>query len=115
MKMHQIDTEYTVLKILKDNPAMTQRQLSKELGLSLGKTNYVLHALMDKGLMKLSNFKRSDNKVGYLYVLTPEGIEEKAILAQSFLQRKSIEYIRLKKEIEILENELLNRQTNEPK
>ncbi len=111
MKVHQIDTEYTVLKVLKDNPAMTQRQLSKELGLSLGKTNYVLHALMDKGLMKLSNFKRSDNKVGYLYVLTPEGIEEKAILAQSFLQRKSIEYIRLKKEIEILENELLERQS----
>ena len=109
MKMHQIDTEYTILKVLKDNPAMTQRQLSKELGLSLGKTNYVLHALMDKGLMKLSNFKRSDNKVGYLYLLTPEGVEEKSILAKNFLQRKSIEYIRLKKEIEILENELLER------
>ena len=111
MKMHQIDTEYTVLKVLKDNPAMTQRQLSKELGLSLGKTNYVLHALIDKGLMKLSNFKRSNNKVGYLYLLTPEGIEEKSILAQNFLQQKSIEYIRLKKEIEILENELLERQS----
>ena len=109
--MHQIDTEYTLLKILKDNPEMTQRQLSEELGLSLGKTNYVLHALMDKGLMKLSNFKRSDNKVGYLYLLTPEGIEEKSILAQNFLQQKSIEYIRLKKEIEILENELLERQS----
>ena len=110
MKMHQIDTEYTVLKVLKDNPAMTQRQLSKELGLSLGKTNYVLHALIDKGLMKLSNFKRSDNKVGYLYLLTPEGIEEKSILAQNFLQKKSIEYIRLKKEIEMLENELVETQ-----
>ena len=106
MKMHQIDTEYTLLKILKDNPEMTQRQLSKELGLSLGKTNYVLHALMDKGLMKLSNFKRSDNKVGYLYLLTPEGIEEKSILAQNFLQKKSNQYTRLKKEIEILESEL---------
>jgi len=110
MKMHQIDTEYTLLKILKDNPEMTQRQLSKELGLSLGKTNYVLHALMDKGLMKLSNFKRSDNKVGYLYLLTPEGIEEKSILAQNFLQKKSNQYTRLKKEIEILENELSERQ-----
>ena len=106
MKMHQIDTEYTVLKILKDNPAMTQRQLSKELGLSLGKTNYVLHALIDKGLMKLSNFKRSDNKVGYLYLLTPEGVEEKSILAKNFLERKSDQYNRLKKEIEILKNEL---------
>ena len=104
--MHQIDTDYTVLKILKDNPAMTQRQLSKELGLSLGKTNYVLHALIDKGLMKLSNFKRSNNKVGYLYILTPEGIEEKSILAKNFLERKSAEYFKLKNEIEILKREL---------
>ena len=109
--MHQIDTEYTLLKILKDNPEMTQRQLSKELGLSLGKTNYVLHALIDKGLMKLSNFKRSDNKVGYLYILTPEGVEEKSKLAKNFLERKSDQYYRLKKEIEILENELLERQS----
>jgi len=106
MKMHQIDTEYTILKVLKDNPAMTQRQLSKELGLSLGKTNYVLHALINKGLMKLSNIKRSDNKVGYLYLLTPEGIKEKSILAQNFLNRKSEEYNRLEKEIEILKSEL---------
>ena len=104
--MHQIDTEYTLLKILKDNPEMTQRQLSAELGLSLGKTNYVLHALIDKGLMKLSNFKRSDNKLGYLYLLTPEGVTEKSILAQNFLNRKSEEYNRLKEEIEILKNEL---------
>jgi len=106
MKTHQIDTDYTVLKILKDNPAMTQRQLSKELGLSLGKTNYVLHALIDKGLMKLSNFKRSNNKVGYLYILTPEGVEEKSILAKNFLERKSDQYNRLKKEIETLKSEL---------
>ena len=105
MKMNQSDIEYTVLKVLKDNPAITQRQLSKELGLSLGKTNYVLHALIDKGLMKLSNFKRSDNKVGYLYLLTPAGIEETSILAQTFLQIKSDQYNRLKKEIEILKSE----------
>ena len=104
--MHQIDTEYTLLKILKDNPEMTQRQLSAELGLSLGKTNYVLHALIDKGLMKLSNFKRSNNKVGYLYILTPEGVEEKSILAKNFLEKKSEQYNRLKKEIEILKSEL---------
>ena len=104
--MHQIDTEYTVLKVLKDNPAMTQRQLSKELGLSLGKTNYVLHALMDKGFMKLSNFKRSDNKLGYLYLITPKGMAEKSILTQSFLMMKLKEYNRLKEEIEILKNEL---------
>ena len=104
--MHKSDTEYIILKILKDNPKMTQRQLSKELGLSLGKTNYVIRALVDKGWVKLSNFKRSDNKLGYIYLLTPEGITEKSILAQNFLIRKSEEYNRLKEEIEILKNEL---------
>ncbi len=106
MKTNQTDSEYSLLKILNDNPEMTQRELSRELGLSLGKTNYILHALREKGLMKLSNFKRSDNKVGYLYLITPKGIEEKAILAKNFLERKSAEYIRLKKEIEILKSEL---------
>ena len=106
MKTNQTDSEYSLLKILNDNPEMTQRELSRELGLSLGKTNYLLHALREKGLMKLSNFKRSDNKVGYLYLITPKGIEEKAILAKNFLERKSAEYIRLKKEIETLKSEL---------
>ena len=104
--MHQIDTEYKVLKVLKDNPAMTQRQLSKELGLSLGKTNYVVRALVDKGWVKLTNFKRSDNKIGYIYLLTPEGVSEKSVLAQNFLKRKSEEYNKLKIEIEMLKNEL---------
>ena len=104
--MHKSDTEYIILKILKDNPKMTQRQLSKELGLSLGRTNYVIHALIDKGWMKLSNFKRSDNKLGYLYLLTPKGVTEKSILAQNFLSRKLKEYTRLKEEIEILRSEL---------
>ena len=104
--MHKSDTEYIILKILKDNPKMTQRQLSKELGLSLGKTNYVIRALIDKGWVKLSNFRRSDNKLGYIYLLTPEGMSEKTILAQNFLKRKSEEYNRLKEEIEMLKNEL---------
>ena len=104
--MHQIDTEYTLLKILENNPEMTQRQLSKELGLSLGKTNYVIRALMDKGWVKLTNFRHSDNKLGYLYLLTPKGVEEKSTLAQNFLKRKSNQYNRLKKEIEILKSEI---------
>ena len=104
--MHKSDTEYIILKILKDNPKMTQRQISKALGLSLGKTNYVVRALIDKGWVKLSNFKRSDNKLGYIYLLTPEGLSEKTMLAQNFLNRKSEEYNRLKKEIEMLKNEL---------
>jgi len=106
MKMHQIDTEYTLLKILKDNPEMTQRQLSKELGLSLGKTNYLIHALMGKGWVKLTNFRRSNKKLGYLYLITPKGIEEKSILAKNFLERKSVQYNKLKKEIKILKSEL---------
>ena len=104
--MNKSDTEYTVLKILNDNPKITQRQLAKEMGLSLGKTNYVIHALIDKGWVKFSNFKRSDNKSGYMYLLTPKGITDKSVLAQNFLRRKSEEYNRLKEEIEILKNEL---------
>ena len=104
--MHRLDTEYTILKILEDNPHWTQRQIAKELNLSLGKTNYIVRALVDKGWVKLSNFKRSDNKLGYIYLLTPEGLSEKTMLAQNFLNRKSEEYNRLKKEIEILRNEL---------
>ena len=104
--MHQIDNEYTLLKMLKDNPEMTQRELSRELGLSLGKTNYLIHALIDKGWVKLTNFRRSDNKIGYLYVITPKGITEKGILAKNFLERKSAEYFKLKNEIEILKSEL---------
>ena len=106
MKMHQIDNEYSLLKVLKDNPEMTQNQLSKELGLSLGKTNYLMRALIDKGWVKLTNFRRSNNKIGYLYVITPKGITEKGILAKNFLERKSIQYNKLKKEIEILQSEL---------
>ena len=104
--MHKSDTEYIILKILKDNPKMTQRQMAKELGLSLGKINYVVRALVDKGWVKLTNFKRSDKKLGYIYLLTPEGVSEKSVLAQNFLKRKSEEYSRLKEEIEILKNEL---------
>ena len=104
--MHKSDTEYIILKILKDNPKMTQRQISKELGLSLGKTNYVVRALIDKGWVKLSNFKRSDKKLGYLYLLTPKGVAHKSILAENFLRRKSEEYNKLKEEIEMLKKEL---------
>ncbi len=104
--MHKSDTEYLVLKKLEANPHLTQRKLSKELGLSLGKTNYIINALIDKGWLKLNNFKRSDKKLGYSYLLTTQGITEKAILAQKFLKRKSEEYNRLKEEIENLRKEL---------
>ena len=104
--MHKSDAEYLILKKFEDNPHLTQRELSKELGVSLGKTNYIINALIDKGWLKLKNFKRSDNKLGYSYLLTTQGITEKAILAQKFLKKKSDEYNRLKEEIENLRNEL---------
>ena len=104
--MHKSDAEYLILKQLEDNPHLTQREISKELGVSLGKTNYVINALIDKGLLKLNNFKRSDNKLGYSYLLTAQGITEKTSLAQKFLKKKSDEYNRLKEEIENLRNEL---------
>ena len=104
--MHKSDAEYIILKKFEDNPYLTQRELSKELGVSLGKTNYIINALIDKGWLKLKNFKRSDKKLGYSYLLTTQGITEKAILAQKFLKRKSNEYNRLKEEIENLRKEL---------
>tara|TARA_B100001079_G_scaffold233022_1_gene213579 strand:- start:113 stop:427 length:315 start_codon:yes stop_codon:yes gene_type:complete len=104
--MHKSDAEYLILKKFQDNPYLTQRELSKELGVSLGKTNYIINALIDKGWLKLKNFKRSDKKLGYSYLLTTQGITEKAILAQKFLKKKSDEYNRLKEEIENLRNEL---------
>ena len=103
--MNKLDTEYKILKIFEDNPNVTQRQIARDLNVSLGKTNYIVRALIDRGWIKLSNFKRSDNKLGYIYLLTPKGIAEKSILSQKFLRRKSEEYNRLKKEIEMLKKE----------
>jgi len=104
--MNKSETEYLILRKLEENPHLTQREISEELGVSLGKTNYVIKALIDKGWLKLNNFKRSDKKLGYIYLLTPTGFAEKTILAQNFLRRKSAEYNRLKEEIEKLRNEL---------
>ena len=104
--MHQSDLEYQVLKIIEDNPNLTQRQIAKELGLSLGKTNYLIRALFDKGWVKLRNFRKSNNKIGYLYLLTPSGAVNKTELTEQFLRRKSQEYERLKEEIKVLKRQL---------
>ena len=82
--MHRSDTEYIILRILKDNPKITQREMAKELGLSLGKTNYIVRALVDKGWVKLSNFKRSDNKLGYIYYLIYNSKSKIEIFATKF-------------------------------
>ena len=103
--MDSSDSEYKILKLLEENPNLTQRQVAEKLGVSLGKTHYLIRALIDKGLLKLSNFKNSDNKIAYLYVLTPKGISEKTELARAFLSRKKEEYSKLKSEIEELVKE----------
>ncbi len=93
---------YHVLKQIQDNPEITQRELAGITGVSLGKLNYCLKALVDKGYIKAVNFKNSRQKSAYLYMLTPRGIEEKALVTGRFLQRKMAEYDRLKIEIEEL-------------
>ena len=96
---------YKILKAIEGNPSFTQRQLSRELGVSLGKLNYCLKALMDKGWVKGSNFKNNPNKSEYLYLLTPAGMEAKAKVTLRFLKRKVGEYERIRKEIADLEIE----------
>jgi EPS-associated MarR family transcriptional regulator len=98
-----------VLRVLERRPDMSQRELSEALGLSLGKTHYVLHALLDKGLVKARNFRRSGNKLAYAYVLTPTGIGEKLRLTKSFLSRKEAEFEQLQLTISALRSELIGR------
>lgn len=95
-----------VLRMLEQRPDMSQRELSKALGLSLGKTHYVLHALVDKGLLKVRNFRRSGNKLAYAYVLTPTGLREKLRLTKAFLIRKEAEFEALRRSIAALRSEL---------
>jgi|TARA_B100001741_G_C16352311_1_gene504649 EPS-associated MarR family transcriptional regulator len=92
--------EFNVLRKVNNKPDSTQRELAKELGFSLGKLNYCLNALKEKGLVKITNFKNNPNKIGYVYVLTPKGIKKKAELTLNFMKRKIKEYDELKKEIE---------------
>ena len=99
------ETHYKVLRILEQNPQVSQRELANELGVSLGKANYCLKALIEKGLVKADNFKNSSNKLAYFYVLTPSGIEAKAKISIQFLQRKMDEYEALGIEIEQLKRE----------
>ncbi|WP_394180924.1 MarR family EPS-associated transcriptional regulator [Marinomonas posidonica] len=100
------ESRYKILKELEQDPDISQRELAKRLGISLGKANFCLKALIEKGLIKAENFKNNTNKVGYLYLLTPKGIEEKVSLTQRFLKRKLAEYEALEKEIEQLRQEV---------
>ncbi len=98
----QEDTYYRVMRLLEENPDLTQRELAEKLGVSVGGLNYCLKALTEKGLVKMQNFANSKNKFGYVYVLTPSGIAEKAKLTSNFLKRKMEEYEALKAEIDAL-------------
>ena len=102
----QEELRLRVMRVLEDNPQATQRQIASELGVSLGGVNYCLKALVDRGLVKLENFVKSNNKMGYAYFLTPDGITEKVIITKKFLKQKINEYEQLKKEIEAMELEL---------
>jgi EPS-associated MarR family transcriptional regulator len=95
-----------VLRLLEQRPELSQRELSEALGLSLGKAHYVLHSLLDKGLVKAGNFRRSDNKLAYAYVLTPSGLREKMRLTRDFLARKEAEFEQLRQTIASLRDEL---------
>ena len=88
-----------VLRILTEKPSVTQRELAHDLGISLGKANFCIHALIEKGWVKVENFRRNPNKIGYAYVLTPNGLRAKARATLSFLKRKQDEYAELEREI----------------
>ena len=103
--MNKDDIHLDLLRKLEANPEYTQRQLSREMGVSLGKINYCIKKLTEKGWIKLQSFKNNPNKVSYAYLLTPKGIEQKAILTISFLKIKINEYETLKEEISLLKKD----------
>ena len=104
--MNKDQVHFDLLRKLEANPKYTQRELSKEMGISLGKVNYCINKLITKGWVKLSNFRRNPNKVGYIYLLTPKGVEEKTRLTFAFLKIKMDEYEILREEISALKKDV---------
>ena len=101
----QDEIQLKVLRILHEQPELSQRNLAKELGVSLGGINYCFKALVDKGWIKLENFSASKHKLGYIYVLTPSGLKSKSLLTIDFLKKKLLEYEQLSNEINVLKAE----------
>tara|TARA_Y100001935_G_C17207734_1_gene458449 strand:+ start:641 stop:997 length:357 start_codon:yes stop_codon:yes gene_type:complete len=99
-KMDDNQDHFNVMREIQKHPKTSQRDLAQNLGFSLGKLNYCLKALQQKGLIKMKNFEKNPNKLNYIYVLTPKGISEKAKLTINFMKRKMKEYDELKKEME---------------
>ena len=110
-ELHE-ETHLRVLRLLEGNPLMNQREVSDALGVGLGKTNFCIKALVDKGLIKMKSFRKSQNKLAYAYLLTPSGIAEKSALTTRFLQRK-MEYEHLQSEIAALQLEVNGEQASE--
>jgi len=100
------EISYRVIKVIEQKPEISQRELAEELGISLGKANYCLKALIEKGLIKARNFKNNKNKLAYTYLLTPHGIQEKVRITAAFLKHKLVEFDSLKHEIETLKQEV---------
>ena len=100
MKKIKSQDEFEVLRKLNKDTQPSQRELAKQLGFSLGKLNYCIKSLQEKGLVKIENFKKNPNKTNYIYILTPKGITEKTKLTINFMKRKMKEYDELKKELE---------------
>ncbi len=103
--IHQENNEFQILRQIEANPDVTQRQLSEKLNISLGSVNYALNAMIARGWVKLKNFQNSENKLGYAYLLTPEGATQKAVIAKRFWVRKLQEYQLLKEELQSLSEE----------
>jgi len=101
---HQEDTRFRLMRLIEQNPRVSQREIADQLGVSLGGINYCIKALIDKGYVKVTNFTENPNKLGYAYLLTPSGIAAKASLTGQFLRRKLAEFEALKIEIQSLEN-----------
>ncbi len=105
-KSNQNDLRFRILRLLENNPQMSHRQIAQELGVSAGAVNYCINALIEKGFVKVRNFRENDNKLRYLYLLTPEGMSAKLALAHEFLVRKALEYQALRHELDTLVSEL---------
>jgi len=101
----QEDARFRVLRLLQDNPEVSQREIAASVGISLGNAHYVLSALIETGLVKLANFQAAPDKTRYAYILTPRGVVEKAAITRRFLERKIAEYEALRAEIEALHRE----------
>ncbi len=102
------DVKFHILRLLQKNPELTQRDLARAVGISVGSMHYCLNALIEKGLIKFSNFRGSEDKRRYAYILTPSGFVEKAVMTAQFLAKKRDEYNALKAEIECIQSEMLS-------